>query len=241
MKKTISFELAQQFPNHIIVPPVPSRKLIPPWFKKMKPFSVTKNDQGQTMETVKKCVPFIDAMSAGYTFLTHVDLQLTIEKGKVRTIFLDERHRKEMETFKPIETHPKPQVEGSPFEDFLILKFISPWRIKVPKGYSCLFLPPMNQFELSYIPLCGIVDSDNYEGIVNFPFIVPALQEGVQVNIPAGSPFIQIIPYKREEWVENVDNLNGDGADAYNNMRAEMRVERQDYYRKNNWDKKKFN
>jgi hypothetical protein len=99
----------------------------------------------------------------------------------------------------------------------------------------------MNQFELSYIPLCGIVDSDNYEGIVNFPFIVPALQEGVQVNIPAGSPFIQIIPYKREEWVEHVDNLNGDGADAYNNMRAEMRVERQDYYRKNNWDKKKFN
>ena len=72
MKQIISFELAQQYPNHIIVPPVPSRKLIPPWFKKMKPMSVTKNDQNESLETVKKCVPFIDAMSAGYTFVTHV-------------------------------------------------------------------------------------------------------------------------------------------------------------------------
>ena len=72
MKQIISFELAQQYPNHIIVPPVPSRKLIPPWFKKMKPMSVTKNDQNESLETVKKCYvelygdqPVVTAIHAG--------------------------------------------------------------------------------------------------------------------------------------------------------------------------------
>ena len=84
--------------------------------------------------------------------------------------------------FNPVETHPRLQVEGTPFEDFRILKYITPWKIKVPDGWSLLFLPPMNQFELSYIPLCGLVDSDTYDGVVNFPFICPNIGEGIHIH-----------------------------------------------------------
>ena len=96
----------------------------------------------------------------------------------------------------------------------------------------------MNQFELSYIPLCGLVDSDVYDGVVNFPFIVPALDEGTQVMIPAGSPFVQIIPVKRDEWNEEISNTVGNKSiiQHYDQLDAD----RYDFYRKKFMEKEKL-
>lgn len=239
MQQKIVFDLIRIFP-YPVLPPVPSRKLIPTWFKKMKTLTSgkEKDERGERMRTVKKCVPFLDAMSIGYTLLTHIDMLLTIDKGEVRNIFLDEEHKKHLLDHNPIENHPSPQVEGSPFENYKILKYLSPWRIKAPEGYSLLFVPPMNQFELSYIPLCGLVDSDTYDGVVNFPFIVPALSEGTQVMIPAGSPFVQVIPVKRDEWKEEISNTVGNKSiiQHYDQLDAD----RYDFYRKNSWKKKSY-
>jgi len=246
MKQELKFELVKPFPNQLMIPPQPSKKVIPHWFKKMGPYSTDgeKDEFGKKLETVKKCIPFLDAMGAGYTLLTHIDMQITLnEQNEVKLIYLDDKHKEDTLYFNPIETHPKPQVKGSPFEDFKILKYISPWRIKTPPGYSLLFVPPMNQFELSYIPICGWVDSDIYEGVVNFPFIMPALNVGTQINIPAGSPFVQIIPVKREEWTADINLLTGQQEQKHNAQRAKMMVSpetREDFYRNNTWEKKKY-
>ena len=55
----IVFDLIRTFP-YPVLPPVPSRKLIPNWFKKMKPLTSgnEKDERGERMRTVKKCVPF---------------------------------------------------------------------------------------------------------------------------------------------------------------------------------------
>jgi len=246
MTLELKFELIKPFPDQIMIPPQPSRKLIPHWFKKMGPYTTggEKDEFGKKMETVKKCIPFLDAMSAGYTLLTHIDMQITInEQNEIKLIYLDEKHKIDTEYFNPIENHPKPQVKGSPFEDFRILKYLSPWRIKTPPGYSILFLPPMNQFELSYIPICGWVDSDIYEGIVNFPFIMPSLQVGTQINVPAGSPFVQMIPIKRDEWSADINMLTGQSEAIHKAERNRMNStpeNREDFYRDNTWEKKKY-
>ena len=62
MENIIKFHLVQDFPDEMFLPPLSAKKLIPDWFKKIPPHN--ENDM-----TVKKCVPFIDAMSVGYTIL----------------------------------------------------------------------------------------------------------------------------------------------------------------------------
>jgi len=49
--------------------------------------------------------------------------------------------------------------------------------------------------------LPGIVDTDAYNAPVNFPFVLrDPKMDGL---IPAGTPIIQAIPFKRESWEMN--------------------------------------
>jgi len=100
-------------------------------------------------------------------------------------------------------------------------------------------MPPMNQVQSGYIPLCGLVDSDIYDGSVNFPFIAPGLAEGTQVMIPAGSPFIQMIPVKRDKWVQEIRDTEENKSISKNN--AEWSANKTDFYKKNSWEKKNYN
>ena len=77
MTNIIKFHLVQDFPDQLVLPPLPSKKLIPDWFKKIPAHN-------EDDWTVKKCVPFIDAMGAGYTLLSHMDIYIyQKEDGKV--------------------------------------------------------------------------------------------------------------------------------------------------------------
>ena len=67
MTNIIKFHLVQDFPDEVVLPPVASKKLIPDWFKKIPPHN-------EDDITVKKCVPFVDAMSVGYTIVNHMDI-----------------------------------------------------------------------------------------------------------------------------------------------------------------------
>ena len=68
------------------------------------------DEWGNPMQTVKKCVPFVDAITAGYTLLTHIDLNLTLVNDELRVVFLDDEHEKKLKEFNPVETH-RLQVE----------------------------------------------------------------------------------------------------------------------------------
>ena len=53
----------------------------------------------------------------------------------------------------------------------LNLGFVSPCTIKTPPGYSCLFVPPLNNTDDRFSIIPGIVDTDklNFE-VVPVPF-----------------------------------------------------------------------
>ena len=58
--------------------------------------------------------------------------------------------------------------------------------------------------------------------------------------IPAGSPFIQIIPVKRDEWKEEIVVYNEEQYTQHKKYRDHMHANKKDYYRKNSWQKKKY-
>ena len=106
-----------------------------------------------------------------------------------------------------IDFHSKEQIYGWDLKktDFPEgVKFINPWRIYTPKGYSVMFMPPTYQFEKRFTVLPGIVETDTYHHI-NFPSIWHTTKDAI---IERGTPFIQVIPFKRDDWNLNIGQMN---------------------------------
>jgi len=177
-------------------PPEPALKNIPEWFKRIPAHSKTTRDShGRPGMTAKKCLPMLDAMSIGFTISLPIDQHIKtnhdlsiIEPGPTSTIF-----------DKAVEFHSLEQVGGSssPFGKSNPLKFINPWVIKTPPGWSTLFIPPINSFEDRFVCLGGLVDTDKYPKQVNFP--AKWLKPNFDDVLTAGTPLVTAIPVKRSD------------------------------------------
>jgi hypothetical protein len=94
------------------------------------------------------------------------------------------------------------------------LAFRGFWGIKTPKNWSVLVVQPLNRFDLPWTITSGIMDTDQYSTSGNIPFFVREDFEGM---VPAGTPFAQLLPIKRESWksikndqgIAYLDNLQG--------------------------------
>jgi hypothetical protein len=186
--------------------PVPAVRSLPDWFNKIprfvddqKKFRIFPN--GETVATIKWCNPFMDSLTAGYVVTLEHDLQVTLDDGAPYF------------TWKAggdgyVSTHNKNQVSPSMvpvgFSD-QPYKFKNNWSIQTPRGYSALFVHPLNRGDLPFYTLSGFVDTDDYNMPVHFPFLIRADFEGI---IPAGTPIAQVIPIKRESWTHEIGDYD---------------------------------
>ena len=76
------------------------------------------------------------------------------------------------------------------------LKFINPWRIKVPAGYSVLFTHPLSRPDLPFTCFSGMVDCDRFDTTINFPFTLTGTPG--EHHLPAGTPIAQLVPLRRD-------------------------------------------
>jgi len=204
--------------------PKPASSSIPDWYKNMDSYMAKgkiPDGNGMTTATIKRCMPVFDAISNGYILHTYADVYIKqvpidyvdkehFEKTKEsRFLSKEEVEEKGMPTtqahyewpsFGPIQFHPVEQAPNHPNRNGTpnsYPKWINPWSVKTPKGYSTLFIQPMHR-ESVFTILPGIVDTDEYDSPVNFPFVLNDPKfEGM---IPAGTPMAQIIPVKRDAW-----------------------------------------
>lgn len=186
MAKKIKF--VNIVPNMDIRYPEAASKKIANWFRTM-PGVVS------GVETVKKCVPFLDSMTAGYTIPLVADIVYDKESKKFS-------HNSSLEI---VSEHLPEQVEGMdiPKEfDPQPHKWTNFFAVRTPKGYSTLFIHPINRIDLPFYSIAGIVDTDQYPVPVNFPFFIKKDFDGV---IPEGTPVIQAIPFKRDDWNMTID------------------------------------
>ena len=173
--------------------PQPASKFIPDWYKNLDSYlsgEKKPNGNGGTNATAKKCMPLFDSITAGYIIVSPADVYISQQNGEPYY----EWSNSGLIQFHPVEQAPDyPNRNGLP----VYPKWINPWAIKTPKGYSTLFVQPFHR-ESAFTILPGIVDTDEYTAQVNFPFVLnDATFEGL---IPAGTPIAQVIPFKRESW-----------------------------------------
>lgn len=186
--------------------PIPSKDLIPDWYKKQNRYTggekILIPDTGTYNTTIKACMPIFDLITAGYIIKTPADLYVSIDQdGNAHFSWA-------INDYTCIESHGPLQYDSFniPKEFHQIgYKFISPWIVKTPKGYSSIFISPVLRDELPFQSIPAIVDTDNHPIPVNFPFFLRKDFEGI---IPAGTPMIQVIPFKRDSWGHKIENYN---------------------------------
>jgi hypothetical protein len=177
-------------------PPKPAVKEIPEWYKNTPEYV---DERGKkiidniTPHTIKKCMPVFDAITSGYILYTQVDVQVTQQDGFPYYSWPDQNAI----SFHPISQAPlHPTKNEAPYA-----KWENPYSISTPPGYSTLFTQPMHR-ESVFTILDGIVDTDQYNAPVNFPFVLKDTKwEGI---IPAGTPMAQVIPFKRDSWEHKI-------------------------------------
>ena len=192
--------------------PIPTKLNIPDWYKKL--------EHSVTHVTIKGCMPFLDTITSGYLLKMPQDFHVRHnvnnknEKGEefkdsFQTFGLhqsaDVLNAKMVNLNSSIDVHPIRQVEGSPFieknKNLPFYKILNPWKIKTPKGYSCLFVPPLNNADDRFSIISGIVDTDTFPNEINFPITINGDKYPIlESTIKKGTPYVQIIPFKRDSW-----------------------------------------
>jgi hypothetical protein len=175
----------------IIAEPVPAKSVVPTWFRRLPGIDKSQLSATNNGITVKRCLPFVDALTAGWIVPLAAAVRLEISEGG-RTVSAGWEFDREM-----VSNHNAFQVAGSPYAPHPPMKFHNHWTIRTPKGWSCLFLPPINRPNGTIEVLSGLVDTDIYRSPINFPFVAIA-PDGVH-TLEKGTPLVQVIPFRRAD------------------------------------------
>lgn len=179
--------------------PEATLKEIPEWYRHGDRFFKTSEGEyasapdGGKVPTWKSCPAMFDMFISGYVLKTPCDIEFYLnDMGKidvkVKNMLMQDfcTVRPPMHQF----AHPKGYYEDH-------FAWFPDWAIKLPDGYSALYTTPLNRFDLPFLMTSGIIDNDK----VNLPGSMPFfLVDGFTGVVPEGTPYAQIIPFKREDW-----------------------------------------
>jgi hypothetical protein len=188
----------------LLPPPVPAASGLPDWLKSM-PAQAFNTIMGGEDNTVKRCPPFVDAMTSG--FLIPLMCDLRVEDGEItwdndfpqaNTVFFARS---------PVGVHDAGQVSGTPLFDTL------------------------NRFDLPFTTLTGIVDCDRYyDNWVHFP--AHWHDTNFSGVLPKGTPIAQCLPVKRERWTVQCAPFTEEEALRVRDLAASIEREQGVYRRK---------
>jgi hypothetical protein len=184
--------------------PISAAKMMCEWYKKADRFVKDPNtdeyvigQDGGKMPTWKACPAIFDVMISGYFLKTPCDVHFYLDDNGKINCRIDDENYQDFCTPRP------PMAQFYQPDNYYLDHFswFIDWGIELPPGYSALYLTPMNRFDLPFINTVGIIDNDKINLSGSLPFF---LQQGFTGTIPAGTPYVQIFPFKREDWQSEI-------------------------------------
>jgi len=196
----------------ILPKPVPAKRGLPDWLRRM-PMSAREAAFDAEVPTVKRCPPFLDAMSHG--FLMPLPCDVHFADGSFEWDWRELPPSLPRHTARtPLSFHVGAQLTGTPLfaEDVLALKFMNPWIMATEPGISLLVTHPFNRQDLPFRTVTGLVDSDRYvDNYVHFPALW--VDEGFSGTLPKGTPVAQCVPVRRAELEMRFEDLDAAAQD----------------------------
>ncbi len=223
--------------------PGPALKTIPEWYKNAdrfaqnpmtgKPWEMPNG--GGKIPTWKACPAVYDIMGSGYMYKTPCDIEFYEDQyGQIQVKVLDEKNKDFIQ-----ERMPMPQFKNPHGYHEKHFAWWADWAVELPEGYSALYSQPFNRFELPFLTTNGIIDNDKVHLPGTMPFFIAKGFTGI---IPAGTPYAQILPFKRENWEsEVVSSFNPMEMMAKNHENsAKYRVPDGGVYQREVWERRKY-
>ena len=240
MDKKIVFKARSKTDSLVQAKPFPAVQALPDWWKNATPFEKgPDNPDGKKFilrdrvsnSSFKRCTPMFDAISSGYIIPLWADVQVTQNFGDIPLITWRTRNN-------VFEVHGRGarDVPPPPGYDNHVFKYCNAWIPQTPKGYSCLITSPYGYQDLPFKVIPGIVDTDKSTLELVFPVWIKSGLEGV---VEHGTPLVQIIPFKRDEWKAEFTAYE-DG--EYYGVIEETNFNKNivSHYKRNVWSKKIF-
>jgi hypothetical protein len=233
--------------------PVPTSKSIPQWYKnadrfakmptgehyqatkEMCPFPKkgTTDDYGK-IPTWKACPALLDVLTTGYTLITPCDIEFFLDSAGQIDFKIEDPMYKEFVNKRP----PMPQFYHPKGYYEYHFAWWPEWAVKVPAGYSVLYVSPFNRYDIPIMTVSGIIDNDE----VNLPGLMPFfVQEGWAGVLPAGTPYAQLLPFLREDWKSEI-NIPKEVEMIQNNMEnsKKYRIADGGVYQKEVWTRRLY-
>ena len=175
----------------VIAEPRPAKAALPDWFRKIPAVDMDHVGARDNALTIKRCMPFLDALATGWILPLAAEIRLEIKNGGK-----DVESGWEFDRVM-VSNHNPHQVAGHPHTPRPPCKFHNYWSIRTAPGWSCLFVPPLNRPNGIFEVAAGVVDTDTYAAHIHFPFF-PIGPDGLHI-IEKGTPLVQIFPFRRED------------------------------------------
>ena len=229
---TIEFVCRRE--NYGAIPePIPANRVMPDWYRDLDQYIDGGNERVHPGDsTVKRCAPFMEAMTAGWIIPLAAEVQFTAKDGVVNYQWDFEEEM--------VSAHSMEQVGGEMFpnHEWPVLKWHNHWAIKVPDGYSLLVTQPFNRIEPRFQCFSGIVDADQYFNFINAPFMWTGGEyEGIIEN---GTPIVQVIPFKRGSFITDGLARPMTEDETYEQIQTQRRLSsNESAYREERWVHKK--
>jgi hypothetical protein len=185
--------------------PFPASQAVPDWWKNMSPFEKSnESPEGKKFiirnrasnASFKKCVPMLDAITSGYIVPLWADVSVTPSHPMPNLNW---------RTHAPIfESHGSStyNIPVPPGYINCVVKYINTWIPMTPPGYSVLITAPFGVKEPVFLAIPAIIDSDKNTSELVFPMWI---KEGFEGIVEAGTPLVQITPFKRTNWKSEFD------------------------------------
>lgn len=207
--------------------PQPAKNFIPDWWKKVPANDATKLDY---VPTVRSCPSFMDFFSQGYVIPMWADTILFQDPetgfyqwkcGSTGSEFMITPFNGHQFT-----DHNKHLSKGK--DASVIFQFISPWKMKAPKGYSVMQLP-MFYWNQDFEAMPGVFDADIYP-IINQE--IAYFGNGKEVFIKKGTPIAQYIPFKRIDPKLEVREATEKDIEYYDRTKFQLSTTFKNWYQK---------
>jgi hypothetical protein len=259
MKSLIRFH-SKTFKNNLVKEnaPKPARGYIPEWFMSKEKYLVDENNNKSIefyktkdgsvkfvrQRTYKSCPALLDSLSSGYVLSTPCDIEVK-KDAEGYSVFVQEDFSSGVNVKNGSFSFIRGESDGFPTpsgHNPVHFVWNTNWFPEVPDGYIALFTHPLNRFDLPFTTISGIVDCSGYINGGAIPFFIKENFEGV---IKAGTPFVQIIPFKNEQWEHENLFYNEEESLAHSKqMNLEYSIVDFDHdtnYKQKFWSRKKFN
>jgi len=224
--KPVKIEFQRDPAWEFIDPIIPASQAIPNWYKEAQAYKTEAAIHDKTGMTFKACPAILDSMLQGYILPLWADVWVSPSEDGIAPVFTWAEGVDRGESDLPLVTWQGSPEVSKGFHHFdamssapSTLKLNSPWLVKTPEGYSILTMPPLNNRDSRFEAVSGVVCSDVFTTYINIPLIwkAPPDYEGL---IKQGTPLIQIMPFKREIFQQELSLTTNDGGDLSTREKA---------------------